>query len=195
MLHLIHVDHQFFCYTASRIFRCFPSASPAHENRNKGSILLCFNNFTKKCFRRASDSHDHLLIFNIAADVIWGLTIHDRFYIDLLLFVLFQHYSVYTLYSAHRLHSSVLNKVSNIIWPLMERVGGLLSSPSPASPSSTPSRSPSPSPSCVKGQASIFRIYRIPSHFTTYRAGTNYSINITSSALPIPYDSFPLPSS
>jgi hypothetical protein len=25
------------------------------------------NNFTKKCFRRASISHHHLLIFNIAA--------------------------------------------------------------------------------------------------------------------------------
>ncbi len=77
----------------------------------------------------------------------------------------------------------------------MERFGVLLSSPSPASPSSTPSRSPSPSPSCVKGQASIFCIYRITSHFITYRADTYYFINITYSALPIPHDSFHLHSS
>ncbi len=42
MLHLIHVDRQFFRHTAYKFFRCIPSASPAHENRNKGSILLCF---------------------------------------------------------------------------------------------------------------------------------------------------------
>jgi len=172
MLHLIHVDRQFFRYTAYKFFRCIPSASPAHENRNKGSILLCLIILLKNV---SAEQVIHIIIYlfltlqQTGSEVSLFMT---DFYIGLFLFALFQHYNVYTLSSVHRLHSSILNKIYKIIWPLMERFGVLLSSPSPASPSSTPSRSPSPSPSCVKGQASIFCIYRIPSHFITYRADT-----------------------
>ncbi len=134
-----------FRYTAYNFFRCIPSASPAHENRKKGSILLCFNIITKYFSAKRVIYIIIYLFFTLQqlkSEVSLFMT---DFYIERFPFYFFPALHVITLSLDLWLLFSILHniyKFYKIIWPLMERFGVLHSSPSPASPSSTPSRSP-----------------------------------------------------
>lgn len=115
LLHLIHVDRQFFRSTAYKFFRCNPSASPAHENRNKGSILLCLiillkNVSAEQVFTSSFTYFQHCSSWDLRSHFSWQI-----FTLTFSFLIFFQHYNVFTISSVHRLHYSILNKIYKII--------------------------------------------------------------------------------